>query len=71
MHILALAVLLAAATAEPAATAPFPPLAQSALLAVDGGRAADALTLRIHRPADPAALTPAQLTEVAVMSAGR
>jgi hypothetical protein len=71
MHILALAVLLAAATAEPAATAPFPPLAHSALLAVDGVRSPDTLALRIHRPADPAALTPAQLTEVAVMSAGR
>lgn len=71
MHILTLVVLLAAAAAEPAATAPFTPLAHSAQLAVDGARSADTLALRIHRPADQGALTPAQLNEVAVMFAGR
>jgi hypothetical protein len=68
---LTLALLLAPARAEQAATVPFAPLAHSAQLAVDGVRSPDTLALRIHRPADPAALTPAQLTEVAVMSAGR
>ena len=71
MHILSLAVLLAAVAAEPAATAPLAPLAHSALLAVEGARGANALTVRIHRPADPTALTPAQLSEVSVMSAGK
>jgi hypothetical protein len=71
MHILSLAVLLAAAAAEPAATAQLTPLAHSALLAVEGARSADTLTLRIHHPAEPTALTPAQLSEVGVMLAGR
>ena len=68
---LTLALLFAAARAEQAAPVPFAPLAHSAQLAVDGARGADTLALRIHRPAEEAALTPAQLTEVAVMSAGR
>jgi hypothetical protein len=71
MHILVLAVLLAAAAAEPAAPAQFTPLGHSALLTVEGARSANTLALRIHRPADPTALTPAQLTEVAVLLAGR
>lgn len=67
----AAALLFVAARAEQPTTVPFTPLAHSTQLAVDGARGADTLALRIHRPADSAALTPAQLTEVAVMSAGR
>jgi hypothetical protein len=66
---LTLALGLAAARAAPPEAPPYPTLAHSAQLRIDGALSANTLNLRIYRAADGAALTATQPGDV-VASAG-